>query len=757
MAFLAAIQAHTTNANNNKYYFLTHRVLHDGASSYRHAGDLRHLTLPPDMMCMGSNVLDYNCLLKEDEIGKNEYYAESERGYSDMLCMLENKKFRVDFPEEGALLMLCLAKKNKLKEFENEIYYKIKPLFGSIRFFPRESESVLVMNEIPLIDLAVSMCAFGRSVNKIANGEGELGVEIRWNRTLAPLYMELCEMFCNVICSGVAEEKVKAMEFLKRVENTMKKEGDLSKKLKPKRNSGIKMMHMTMLNYYNGDGDRSLMNKVETVGPILAKMLRKYDPEIGNTKEDEKNKFCEIGKTKKQRHRENSVKQSHETWKMYCSRFLSRVRIMNMNLETKQGMKRELFDAMMSVLDEIKIKVPDWRRKQEGIDHDVFMGILDDTDLSEELRAFCFHEFEDSFLRDPKNIKSPSLEALVSPVSMMVQNARRKRRLGTDDDISLVNSLIERAFQMNCRSLCLSKDAKQLHYKDFPYYCKVAVCSDVPSNVLLSSSVNTSFLQDVIYMTINVQGEAFMPNALVECINSFFFETGYSWNGWKTIASDIFEGSFSQNYATAASKAANVLYQTLYSEHFKLDEDYKEMLKNSKLSSEVFNEMVKKRVFEDDAKKLRFSSMCYGWSVIGGAYVEECANYLGGSSFLALFIALEEIESTKIEKSSILCYGAEHCVKYIIKTELCCPMVKYANSYKYTKARRQAISNALLYVSLAFETKDKSLAHLKHMHQAEFERCGGEGVLKMPCCEHFESVFGRRTIEYKFDGRNMFN
>ena len=103
MAFLAAIQASTTNANNNKYYFLTHRVLHHGASSYRPVEELRHLTLPSDMMCVGSNVLDYNCFLKRNEIGKNEYYAETERGYSDMLCMLENKTFRVDFPEEGAL------------------------------------------------------------------------------------------------------------------------------------------------------------------------------------------------------------------------------------------------------------------------------------------------------------------------------------------------------------------------------------------------------------------------------------------------------------------------------------------------------------------------------------------------------------------------------------------------------------------------------------------------------------------------------
>ena len=782
MAFLAATQEGITNPVINKYSFLTHKVLHHGIASYRLERELGHLTLPGDMMSRESRVLDYNCFLKEDEIGKNEYYAEDERGYSDMLCMLESKKFRIDFPEEGAILMLCLAKKNKLKDFEEQIYSKIKPLFGAIRFFPRESESVVVTNEIPMKDLNLSMDSFEKAVDKVANGKGELGIEIKWNRMLAPLYMELCKMFCKIVCSGVTERDKKSEgDFLNEVKNTMESESGLCKKLlckrsKGGRNSGMQMMYDIMWKYCNGDeGDAngSLKSKAKEVTPILAKMLRKYDPQLGDVKQE---KDPESGtEEKKKQHRENSVKRADETLEMYCERFLSRVGHMELSREKKQGMKRETFDELMSVSNKIKRTVPDWKYKGEGIHHDVFMCVLDDTNLSEEHRAFCYHEFQDSFLIDPKNTKSPSLEALVRPVSTMIQNAKRARSSCVDVDLLLVNSLIEKSFQMNCRSLCLTKASKQLHYRDFPYYFSTSVGASVASN-LLSHGVNASVLKDVMCMILNVQADAFMPNPLVECINSLFEGTGYSWNGWKTIASDIFEGSFSQNYATAASKAAKVLYQTLYSEHFKLDADYEAITEfvsqNGKLSTDLFNKLLKRRVFKEESFSTRYEDArrrcCEFWNphpcefwipyslliLMSGAHIEECANYLGGSSTLALFIALEEIESVKSDKRSILCHGVEHCVKHICRPS---PMLKYAISHTWKKAKRQAISNALLYVSLAFKTKEESLVHLRHMHELEFNRVEGERTLQMTCCEHFESVFGRRTIEYEFDGRNMFS
>lgn len=127
----------------------------------------------------------------------NAYFV-SEQGLSELEAMLASGCYRVELPEEGALLTVCWLLKNGDQEHGRELIQEIAPYFETMRFYPIPASQSLELG--PLVQLRTITETIGalQTIRPREQVEAQREAITIW----LPLYDRVVSLFAETVESG---------------------------------------------------------------------------------------------------------------------------------------------------------------------------------------------------------------------------------------------------------------------------------------------------------------------------------------------------------------------------------------------------------------------------------------------------------------------------------------------------------------------------------------------------------------------------
>lgn len=555
--------------------WVTLEVVHGGFSTGAHAagGDLRPhevdkakaMRLPFDMTDRSSIPLVRTAL--------NLHFSNLDET-NDLAQQLKSGCYRVQIPEEGALLIVAWLVEHGERERAEQLIEILAPFFDKLRFYAVPHARAARATD------GVFIRSAGETVEKLREKRPQVSV-MKMNEAIkiwTPLYDRLVRLFLETVEGEIPQFATNADGSLIRAESGQ-----------PTITGG-----WPCKNYSTEWRDQ------------IKKLLEEYESAAA------KNTLCK----KHLKRKENFAQLRTYAKKILVNpnslkgREVGIIRKILASYVTAHGapasvelgqLRADQFRDAHLPLHHLLSKVVADRLKDEDSDQGItnivdYLGPLTEV----EAAVVC----QSLQVEIPENIKVKAMKCLEAPVETLVREkvvpssevladllpavTANVRSTGIDDEaLAQLFSKIYRAFRKR-RSLLLLNYESQIRFEELPW---ISAVENWVSNKGATKNSAREVMLKATSLALAEFPETIFPNKLIRELRALGMAAEISIPWINEIAADIFMGSFSSSFISAAKDAAEVLDGTLYQRYYAIDykrvaaiDDLKEVATGAKIS-----------------------------------------------------------------------------------------------------------------------------------------------------------------------------
>lgn len=539
------------------------------------------------------------CLAKlEDTDTTNESFL-THRGIDRLNKMLESGCYKIEYPEHGALLVYAWLKKTGEDKKAEELLDQIKPFFGKIRFYPKQStkstNSSLMVSKCNVSELEQSLLVKLNEQNELLNLQiNELEYPITKLKLLALFSQTIeCEHFPEFELEGKKKQvkRVKINETDKKKDKRVyashpdcvkhtKQHGcgwplqkvseEWLKEAKKVYDSNKIEIDKSQKEYKNGTTMHTLCTIVQKCAQMALKetgvQIEKSKVEGVTSKEVTYLRSSLAGWKKKQYDLSLESKKGINYFD-YLNIQLKELENKKADLENTKNQNKEEFNCIKKRLGEFSGDGGIPKVCMESLLSPFCMESLLSpimTEISEKTVKILSHGIE-APLEEliEKGIISSSEEAahLADKIKSKIASSKY-----VDHELTQLIFCLYLAFGRR-RSLLLLNYGKQVQSKDLPWM-NPALFSNTEQISIEDRSQETANL--LFLSVMKAFPHVILPNMFIGKLKSILEGNKPYLPLTKELAADIFEGGFAPVFAHSAVKSANLLKGTLYERYFNL-------------------------------------------------------------------------------------------------------------------------------------------------------------------------------------------
>ncbi len=594
----------------------------------------------------------------------NRYYL-GEAGRSELVAMLHSGCYRINVPEEAALLASAWLESRGMTEKSRELIDCISPFFDRLRFYPVPDQRVISS------DSTVHRCAVGETINALANRlpKAQVARMMEALRVWQPLYDRTVAHFLETVeddepCRRFADDWPKrAAALLEEYARLRKSHGLCLKPDRPKENFARLRGYMKIC----VENPAQLTTRDRG---MIRHILRCYVARHGTPDTEE---FA-------QRRREQALLAGAPTHDELIVVLMSRL-------------ERLPEDSGVADLDAALVSV----REEESARFKVPVGASIPESLAAKVRRATEAPIEQLIAK--AIIPSADVMAELLPqISSQVRSAAIE-----DLELRQLYGVSYKAFRRR-RSLLLLNLERQVRLEELPWIRAIEVFR-LDDDVTRTQAKRT--LEKVCTLAITSFPQAVLPNKLLQELRSLATASGLSIPIVDELAADIFMGTFSEKFVRAAQIAGRLLGGTLYERYYGLD--YERVLR-----------------FGDDWRD--FGALCAelarvseneSWSVSRNGRVIEQSQILTTHNLAGLFVALDLQGKLAGELNAL----AESCFRWICRQR---PPTSWKARLRATKNSAYAWRQMVFFLSLLDEKSAGNFIIWARGHLAEQKEANGK-------------------------------
>ncbi|PVZ98491.1 hypothetical protein BB558_005517 [Smittium angustum] len=621
---------------------------------------------------------------KDVRIFLNNFFVLEQIGISALETMLENKKYRINVPEEGALLVYTWLMKNNHQKIAEKLLETIRVHFNKVRFYPQPAETpfnskVIFLSSVEqVIQKLSSTISSKREREKLLYQRYKKRTEI--TNTVVELWLETFDNPSDIptveyingknVTVGDSWPCCKyPLDWDQRAQNALleyKEHIDLYTRKK----KGYQNFLFEILELASKD-------KTALTGRNVC-FIRSYIASIKNKKglpgSEKRKQFMET----KAKEFETFLSRDPEILKEHSIKMLE-------NHNNEMGLSNEQYETISNEL------------KQSFSNHPYLEKILV---ILSKLKELTFDE-----LFDPKYLCS--LENLASEIPKLMIPMRAS--VVTDPSLNYLFEQLLYSFSKR-RSYLLLNYESQIKTKDIPWIKPIMQFStgDCKDEAF-------EFCRKVLKNVVFNFPSTLLPNKFISQIQPLINMAGLkdSVVFSEELAADIFMGSFTKKYAVGFESNINYTRRTIYDKYYELDSD--------KLISELRAINLSSENSKDskfDERTEYFTSMCYHRAdifsnistqanhLVSNGMIIEQSQILTSHNLSLIFGELEVDEMLRQNINDVI----SRCLKGVmrsIKVSLIMKKsrsnnknVRYASIMSYYKQTAFSFRNLVFYISV---------------------------------------------------------
>jgi hypothetical protein len=546
----------------------------------------------------------------------NIYYL-SDSGQQELCQMLQTGRYRINVPEEGALLAFAWLLSHKMREIAQELLDQIAPLFDRLRFYPVPDQDPILPSP------TVHRHTVGQTVAALRAVKPQVHVE-RMKEALnvwQPLYDRTVSLFLETVeddhpCRRYPTGwRSRAQDILDEYTRMRTIYNSCRKPDRPKENFPQLRGYMKLCI----DNPAQLTSR--DIGTIR-RILRGYVTRHGAPGSDK-----------------------------FAQRRAVQARIANLptrdDLATVLESRLQHFPQNAGVANIDAVLSP-------VVDDQAFQSIPAESkvyaSLARKVRR-CW-DAPIAQLVDRGVVPSGDVLAQVLP-----QITSQVRAMGlADRDLRRLSSAIYSAFRHR-RSLLLLNLERQVRLEDLPW---IAALESFRHDGLDTKEQARQTLEQVTTIALVSFPYAILPNKLLQELRALITAAGLSIPIVDELAADIFTGVFSEKFVRAAQIAAQMLRGTLYERYFGLPyERVQQLDTRQRDASEAM------QAFATLCEQLAHVEKGEGWSVSRNGRIIEQSQILTTQNLASLSLPLDLHNALSVRMLQL----SQHCFRWICRRQ----------------------------------------------------------------------------------------
>jgi hypothetical protein len=546
----------------------------------------------------------------------NIYYL-SDSGQKDLCEMLQTGRYRLNVPEEGALLVVAWLLSHEMTEKAQELLDYISPFFDRLRFYPVPDQNPIIPRPTVHRQTAGETVAALRAVQPQAQVERMREALKVWQ----PLYDRTVSLFLETVeddypCRKYSADWRSRAQTLLEEYTRLRVVYDLCRKPdKPKENFARLRAYMKIC---IDDPSQLTSRDVGMIRHIL---------------------HCYVN-----RHGAPGSEKS-------AQRRIEQARIANLptrdDLADVLEARLQQFpqDAGIADVDAVVSPVV----KEESVQW-IPAGAKIHASLVRKVRR-CW-DAPIAQLVEQGVVPSGDVLAQVLP-----QITSQVRAMGiVDRDLRRLYSAVYSAFRHR-RSLLLLNLERQVRLEDLPW---IAALDCFRRDDLDSKEQARQTLEQITIIALASFPHAILPNKLLQELRALISAAGLSIPIVDELAADIFMGVFSEKFVRAAQIAAQMLRGTLYERYFGLP--YEQAQQLDPRQSDATDVL---QAFAALCEELAQVEKSEGWSVSRNGRIIEQSQILTTQNLASLFVALDLPNALSVRMLEL----SQHCFQWICRRQ----------------------------------------------------------------------------------------
>eukprot|EP01117_Protostelium_nocturnum_P018124 TRINITY_DN7513_c0_g1_i1.p1 TRINITY_DN7513_c0_g1~~TRINITY_DN7513_c0_g1_i1.p1 ORF type:complete len:824 (+),score=268.02 TRINITY_DN7513_c0_g1_i1:117-2474(+) len=495
----------------------------------------------------------------------NEFFL-TQKGLNVLNSFLESLSFKIQVPEESALLTVCWLLLQDRKSEAEALLKEIEPWFNQLRFYPIPSDVplgsgalVMVSNVSEVVEnlKQITMTAYGFLLQKSL-------------RVSLPLYDRLLSLVLatsegnnvpHTVLNGEQKKKTEGdkpftkdpndpalMTEYNQVKELLEKSDMLSGRRSTK---GFGVIWRATKLFFLGKKDDHSTNRVyNLLAQINVKRGLPGSEKLATLRKTQEKAASKAGDS------ENHAKVLIKRLEQYPqSDGIEDIDALLMPITRLEAKERPPLEEGQPIIESIKSKVE--RAKKATVEQLCADGIIPSSEVLAVLIPSVFSSVRTSGLTDAK------LAALLSSSYI----AFKKRR-----------------------SLLLLNLEQQVKFEGLPW-CSILskAANAMNKNGLDASQAVLQTISDVVVATLTTWPDKILPNTFIGAIDDILRPSKTDFPLTKELASDIFMHSFSQTFVNATKKSFELLQGTLYQRYFGLTSVNEKVAKASFSEKELYD------------------------------------------------------------------------------------------------------------------------------------------------------------------------
>jgi len=573
----------------------------------------------------------------------NEFFLM--QGMAQLRTWLDTGKYRIEVPEEGALLVVAwLVEQNRLDEAK-QILSELRPFLDKLRFYPTPAEQSI------LLEPTVSLQTVGETIAELKHISVPLTIQAEREGILVwlPIYDQMIALFIETV-EGMAPyvplEEEEGMDGsrrpLRREDGQYQTAGGWPCQYYPadwtERGKALvghyeeqRSTYTSSKKFHTGRNFVTLLDCLKrcVIDPTL---LSGY--EVGCIRSTLAEFAFRRGPPGSERHRQLRQHQQERT---------------------KQPTRRDLADLLISRLlpfpAERGLEEIDTVSRPVGMEEEEEFGVPTGTNLPASLlqRLQRCREATVTYLVQNKII--PSSEAIAKVLPSLT--AQLQATALEDIRLRWLYSALYTSFRRR-RSLLLWNLQHQVRFDELPWARVLQAERSAASHRIQQAGIE--LLSEVISSTITTFPQQILPNRLLQELRSLAETAGLQLPMVDELATDIFMGEFSEKFLRAAQQAALLLAGGLYERYYNLD--YERILAIDDVGRSPYGTPTSAE-FARYCRELAGAASPSQWGPAFNGMIIEQQQILTTHNLAPLFIELglaERLNPTKLEEMGKSCF-----------------------------------------------------------------------------------------------------
>ncbi len=527
----------------------------------------------------------------------NAYFLSPE-GQAELKGMLSNKLYRIEVPEESALLVVTYLLDHGDSDAAQDILQQIAPFFSRLRFYPTLSREPMHASTL------VHLQNIAKTGADFANVKGSMAVEKQRQALLKlPLYDQAVSLFAETVVDGWPCQQYPdgwmetAASLLAEVKKSESQQKFAPTKSASKRNAARLFAYLRL-----AVNDRTALSGRD-VGMIRA-ILQHVEAARG---------LPGSAKSKLLRAEQRAI--------------AARPGVLQFAQVVSARLAKVEREALSSISD-IFYPITDGESNSSKTFESVplFAG----CPLPESFRVKLLRSVEMP-LNELVESKLVSSSEQLAPVLTQI-SAQLQARSFTDSSLQTLYAATYSAFRRR-RSLLLFQLAKQVQLSELPWVSALDRYNDGTIKDLSREK-----LSEICAVNFKSFPQQILPNKLISEIGSLAKRAGLTLPLVEELAADIFMGEFSPKYTQAAALTAKYLKGTIYDRYYGLSDFVDDRVKNS------FAKLCKQRAGDDSSK----------FSVAANGKIIEQEQIFTSHNLAALFSELKLHENQDLDLEELV-------------------------------------------------------------------------------------------------------